>query len=189
MQSREDILLAIEEDEWMMSILRTVRTIDLPDWWICAGFVRSKIWDVLHGFEKRTPLADIDVIYFDSPNVDESFEKEWEHKLRLDHPNEPWSVKNQARMHLRNQLPPYRCAADAISKFPETATALGVKLDDAGSLELCMPHGLKDVLNCRVAATPFFSRSKERMRVFDTRMNEKNWPAVWSNVQIDHYHI
>ncbi|MBB4826183.1 hypothetical protein HNO89_003420 [Sporosarcina luteola] len=178
--------MAIEKDEWMMTILRTVSTLDLPDWWICAGFVRSKVWDVLHGFDKRTPLTDIDVIYFDPSNINESIEKNWERKLQLHCPNEPWSVKNQARMHIRNQLPPYRCSADAISKFPETATALGVKLDDDGNVELCLPHGVKDVLDCKVAATPFFRCSKERMVIFEKRIAHKNWCTVWNKVQLNH---
>jgi len=184
MQSSEDILLAIQDDEWMMDILQSVKSINLPDWWICAGFVRSKVWDMAHSFEQRTPLPDIDVIYFDSKNEDESFEKEWEQRLQFLHPNEPWSVKNQARMHLRNHLPPYHCSADAISKFPETATALGVKLDTNDELVLCMPHGVEDVLNCRVCATPFFKQTTERMRLFEKRIAEKKWDVVWSNVHL-----
>ena len=52
----------------MMEILTTVEKLQLPDSWICAGFIRSKVWDHLHEKEYRTPLADIDVIYFDKVN-------------------------------------------------------------------------------------------------------------------------
>lgn len=76
--NEEDIIKAIEKDEWMMDLLRAVKTLNLPDWWICAGFVRSKIWDVIHNFSTRTPLPDIDVIYFDSKKVDELEEKKIE---------------------------------------------------------------------------------------------------------------
>ena len=38
--------------------------------------------------------------------------------------------KNQARMHVVNNMLPYSSSVDAISKFPETATALGVTLDE-----------------------------------------------------------
>lgn len=65
MKTKEDIIDVIREDSWMMEILRVARTLNLPDWWVCAGFVRSKIWDVLHGFSVRTPLQDVDVIYYD----------------------------------------------------------------------------------------------------------------------------
>lgn len=139
LKSEKDIIKLIREDDWMMSILTTAKSLNLPDWWICAGFVRSKIWDTLHGYSKRTPISDIDVIYFDNRNIGESEEKRIEQKLNAIHPNEPWSVKNEARMHLANTIPPYLSSVDAISKFPETATALGVKLDEHNNLIL-VPH-------------------------------------------------
>ena len=40
----------------MMDLLKGAKSLNLPDWWICAGFVRSKIWDVLHGFDERTTI-------------------------------------------------------------------------------------------------------------------------------------
>ena len=67
--SEEDIIRLVSEDEWMMDILRSAKSLNLPDWWVCAGFVRSKIWDVLHEFNDRTPLPDIDVIYFDESDT------------------------------------------------------------------------------------------------------------------------
>src|SRR5690606_18827150 len=113
------------KDAWMIGVLSAAKSLDLPDWWICAGFVRSKIWDTLHGFNERTPLSDIDVIYFDAENLSEHTEKRLEEKLHRIMPGLPWSVKNQARMHIVNELESYTSAIDAISKFPETATALG----------------------------------------------------------------
>ncbi|MGB6407586.1 MAG: nucleotidyltransferase family protein, partial [Planococcus donghaensis] len=83
----------------MMSLLKAVKSADLRDGWICAGFVRSKIWDTLHGFNERTPLPDIDVIYFDDKNIGEEEEKEIEKNLIIMYPGIPWSVKNEARMH------------------------------------------------------------------------------------------
>ena len=65
----------------MIEILQAASTLGLPDWWICAGFVRSKIWDVLHGFMERTWTPDVDIIYFDPANIDENFEKDLEKKL------------------------------------------------------------------------------------------------------------
>ena len=130
-----------------MDILRSAQSLNLPDWWVCAGFVRSKIWDVLHEFKERTPLPDIDVIYFDESNTDEEIEKSYESILKQRQPTIPWSVKNQARMHTVNNDFPYSSSTEAIAKFPETATALGVKLDEEGKLVLTAPHGIKDVVN------------------------------------------
>ena len=49
-----EIMALIQQDKWMMELLNAAKSLNLPDWWICAGFVRSKIWDVLHGFDERT---------------------------------------------------------------------------------------------------------------------------------------
>ena len=125
--TEKEVLTMIQHDTWMMELLSAVSSLDLPDWWICAGFVRAKIWDELHGFDKRTPTPDIDVIYYDPSTINKKIEKNYEKALVELLPTIPWSVKNQARMHIVNNSPPYSSAVDAISKFPETATALGVK--------------------------------------------------------------
>src|SRR5712664_2713902 len=39
----------IAQDPVGMEQLRSVRTLDLPDWCIAAGFVRNRVWDHLHG--------------------------------------------------------------------------------------------------------------------------------------------
>lgn len=135
-KNEEDVKALIQADNWMMEILNTAKLLNLPDWWICAGFVRSKIWDILHDFSERTTLSDIDVIYYDPTNINEAEEKELENRLKTLDPDVPWSVKNQARMHIVNNLPPYTSSVDAISKFPETVTALGVKLDERGKVIL-----------------------------------------------------
>lgn len=184
--SKADIIRLIEDDKWMMEILHAAKTMQLPDWWVCAGFVRSKIWDVLHGFHERTPLQDVDVIYFDDSNIDEKEEKYLEERLKKLLPDVPWSVKNEARMHRVNDIPPYTSAEDAISKFPETVTALGVKLDESNHVILTAPSGLEDVLNLLVRPTPYFSVDKERAKIYEERLLKKNWKAIWNKINIQH---
>ena len=184
MENEKQILLAIREDPWMMKILAAAKTLDLPDWWICAGFVRTKAWDELHGFSKRTALGDIDVIYFDPSSLDEMKEKVFEEKLDSLMPNLPWSVKNQARMHEVNQLPPYLSSVDAISKFPETATALGVKLDDKNDLELTAPCGIEDLLQMEIKPTEYFKTNKQLWKIYENRLENKKWKAKWPGVKV-----
>ena len=183
-KSEEDILWLIREDKWMMELLKCAKSLNLPDWWICAGFVRSKIWDVLHGFDVRTTIPDIDVIYYDRTNSEKSTEKKHEEALKRLLPTIPWSVKNQARMHRVNNIPAYTSSVDAISRFPETATALGVKLDDRENLVLTAPHGIVDVVNLRVTPTPTFHEKKEQIKIYEERIRKKNWQAVWNKVEI-----
>ena len=174
-----EIINLIQVDEWMMEILNTTKKLKLPDWWICAGFVRSKIWDIIHDFDKRTQLSDIDVIYFDPTNLDEKIEKKLEEQLRVWMPSIPWSVKNQARMHIINNLPSYYSSVDGIAHFPETATALGVKLDEKDNVQLTAPHGINDVIQLKVNPTPQFVATKELFEVYEERLLKKNWGSTW----------
>ena len=181
-KAEEYIIDLIRNDKWMMDILKATQTLALPDWWICAGFVRSKIWDTLHGFSERTPLPDIDVVYFDAVNISEEKEKRYEYQLHELMPSLPWSVKNQARMHLRNKVEPYSSTVDGIAKFPETATALGVKLTDDQTVLLAAPYGVEDVIHLRIKPTPFFKESPERLEIFKERVKQKNWTAIWNKL-------
>lgn len=187
MINEEKIIDLIMEDKWMMSILETAKSLNLPDWWICAGFVRSKIWDTLHNFNERTPIPDIDVIYFYPTNIDELMEKKLEEMFKTLMPNIPWSVKNEARMHIKSIMPPYSSSVDAISKFPETATALGVKLDEKDNVILTAPCGIDDVVNLEVKPTSYFTKTKERVEIYEDRISKKNWKSIWKNLKV--YHI
>ncbi|WP_332651675.1 nucleotidyltransferase family protein [Lysinibacillus sp. 54212] len=185
MIDEEKLISLINEDLWMMKILQSAKSLNLPDWWICAGFIRSKIWDTLHNFQERTPIPDIDVIFFDV-TMDEIEEKKLEEKLKSLQPTVPWSVKNQARMHIRNSMPPYKSSIDAISKFPETATALGVKLDENDHIILTAPYGIRDAVNLVVKPTPFFTKTKERIGIYEERITKKNWKSTWSKLKVHH---
>jgi uncharacterized protein len=186
LKNKEDVVKLIQSDDKMMEIIKVASTLNLPDWWICAGFVRSKIWDTLHGFSERTETPDVDVIYFDTTNIDENIEKELENKLKSIMPNIPWSVKNEARMHVINHLPPYTSSEDAISKFPETATALGVKLDKDNKLVLTIPCGIEDVIHLELKPTPYFIETEELAAIYEERIIKKNWKAIWPKLKVHH---
>lgn len=184
MKNEQEIVKTIAEDEWMLEVLQAAAELELPDWWVCAGFVRSKIWDVLHGYSTRTALGDIDVIYFDEENCKEAQEKAYERRLNRAFPGLPWSVKNQARMHEVNDLPPYKSSVDAISQFPETATALGLRLNGCSEMELAAPHGLTDLLTMRIRPTPAFRKDARLMNVYEQRLLTKQWTQKWPKVEI-----
>lgn len=169
-QTEQDVIRLIENDKWMMDVLHIAKSLELPDWWICAGFVRSKLWDTLHNYEVRTATPDVDVIYFDPLHKDETYEQSVEKTLTNMDASIPWSVKNQARMHVVNNMPPYSSSVDAISKFPETATALGVTLDEKNNVILTAPCGIKDVLSLQVRPTAHFLESKGRIHMYKNRV-------------------
>ncbi|MEO3945978.1 nucleotidyltransferase family protein [Gorillibacterium sp. CAU 1737] len=186
LNSVEDILSLVQEDEWMMEVLRAAQLLRLPDWWISAGFVRAKVWDTLHGFAERTPLPDVDVVYFDRSQLEnaEAVEKELEQKLRGLNGTVPWSVKNEARMHEVNDLPPFGSTVEAISHFTETATALGLTLDEEGRPILAAPWGIEDLLRLEVRPTPLYRENEEYQAIYNRRIMKKKWKNSWPQLQI-----
>ncbi len=164
----------------MMDVLRVVRGLNLPDWWIGAGFVRGKVWDYLHAYKFRTPLPDIDVIYFDKNDNSEKREKALEQELKKIEPNLNWSVKNQARMHLLHDDPPYNNSAQGLARWVETATCVGVCLDDKGRLVLLAPHGIGDLVNLVLRPT-----DKSKIELFKKRAVSKHWLSKWPKLRIE----
>src|SRR5690554_2893784 len=110
----------------LMRDLELVRDLELPDWYIAAGYVRNFVWDHLHEYSNSTPLNDVDIVYFDPSDVRIDKERTFDDLLKSQVPEYNWSVKNQARMHLRNGSIPYTSVSDAMKRWPETATAVGV---------------------------------------------------------------
>ena len=59
------VIRSIAEDPWRVRALEQVASLELPDAWIVAGFIRCRVWDVLHGYDEPPPPSDIDVVFFD----------------------------------------------------------------------------------------------------------------------------
>ena len=164
----------------MRAALEAVAAHGPPGGWIGAGFLRNAVWDVLHG---RAPdvagLADLDVVFQDPAHPDAGADAAWEAGLRgalaL-----PWSVTNQTRMHGRNGHAPYRDVADAIAHWPETATAIGARLE-GGEVALLAPHGWGDLLGMILRPTPAFAA---RPDVVAQRMTAKGWLLRWPRLTL-----
>ncbi|RSC93962.1 nucleotidyltransferase family protein [Tenacibaculum singaporense] len=169
----------IKNDAWMLRILETVRSLHLPDCWIGAGFVRNKIWDYKHN-SKRTSLNDVDVIYFDKSNITKARELTLEEQLKVINSSVNWSVKNQARMHIRNGHSPYKNCLEAISYWPETATSIAIQLNSDNQIEYIAPYGLDDVFNLVVRPTPNFD-----LTMYRNRIASKKWEGTWDRLVIE----
>jgi hypothetical protein len=176
-----DVCQFFAASSWHRTVLETVRALDLPDWWIGAGFVRNAVWDHLHGFSSPTPLDDIDVVWFDPARAEKSIDDSLLTSLRVRQPDLPWSVKNQARMHLRNGDRPYRSSVDAMCHWPETATAIAVTLRRDDALELAAPFGVDDLLAMVLRPTPHFRA--HRLAAYRERQRAKSWHTRWPRLR------
>lgn len=163
----------LRADRRRMLALEAVGLLGLPDCWIAAGFVRDAMWDDLHGFPPTLPGGDVDVIWFDAENADPEIDRALERQLRSYDSTLDWSVKNQARMHRRNGDKPYHSVADAMTYWPETATAIAVRMAVGTVLEVNAPFGLDDLYGLRLVPTPAFAAGK--YAVFESRVAAKRW--------------
>jgi uncharacterized protein len=166
----ETILL---NDPLRRQALEVVARCGLPNCWIGAGFVRDAVWDHLHGFPKVAPSGDVDVIWYPSAQSREENDLRVEQELRCEMPELRWSVKNQARMHFRNRDAPYVSIADAMWHWPETSTAVAVRLNRSAAIEVTAPFGLDDLFALRLRPTPAFQTRK--LSVFEDRASSKHW--------------
>ncbi|MBX7483320.1 nucleotidyltransferase family protein [Qipengyuania qiaonensis] len=82
-------------------------------------------------------------------------------------------MKNQARMHGRNADRPYQSVAEAMRYWPETATAIAVRIDCTGLIEVNAPLGLEDLITFQLRPGPPFR--EEKLPIFFERVSAKNW--------------
>ena len=141
MDPQRQIIDWLQQDDARMAALRTVRRLGLNDWCLGAGFVRNLVWDRqprlcgAHAAQRyrRDPLR--------CGACGRRARSQLEARLQQWLP-QPWSVKNQARMHLRGGRAPYRNSEEAISFWTEVETAIGARLNADDSLTLVAPFGL-----------------------------------------------
>lgn len=174
----------IAADRQRMHILRLVRELELPDCWVAAGFVRGCVWDCLHGIRPSPLPDDIDVIWYDPSNATRERDVALESQLKARDGTPGWSVKNQARMHERNADASYLSASDAMTYWPETATAVGVRLGGQAQIEVSAPFGLDDLFGLIVRPTPRFLAEKHAM--YAERIQAKNWQVSWPGLRIQY---
>lgn len=178
MEPQQQIIDWLRQDSERMQALCTARRLGLHDWCLGAGFVRNLVWDRLHDFTASTPLNDIDVIHFDPRHNDAKRDQMLESRL-LEWLPQPWSVKNQARMHLRSNRAPYRDSEDAISYWTEIETAVGARLLADDSIQLVAPFGLQALFNNTVTFNP----KSNNLVVFEQRVAEKQWLEHWPKLK------
>ena len=179
---RQDFLQAIQLNTDLMKILTIIRNLDLKDSWLAAGSVRNFIWNLLSDKSPFDRETDVDVIFFD-PAISYEDTLGIERKLKENFPQYQWELKNQVYMHLHSpHTAPYTSSRDAMSKYPERCTAVGLRLHADATLELFAPYGLEDILKFQVSPTPHFLDNEDRMKLYQDRLSKKNWREKWKNL-------
>lgn len=154
----------------------------LPDAWLTGSIVAQARWNEHFGFDPHHGIADADIVYFDAGDLSAEAEECTEQRLAALWADLPIriDVKNQARVHLwyaakfGHDIAPYRSVADAISTYPTTASAIGLRR--TGELEAIAPFGLKDLLRPVVRA----NATQITQAYYETKTARwrRHWPAL-----------
>ena len=186
MKTDLEILERLGQDRDIRAILEIIRNLQLEDSWLAAGSVRNFIWNILSGKSGFDAETDVDVIFFD-PTV--SYEKtlQLEMELRKAFPAYSWELKNQVYMHIHSpNTQPYTSSKDAMSKYPECCTAIGLRLLENDKLELFAPYGLADIRAFQVRPTPHFLTDAERKKLYMQTIRKKNWQTKWPQLSFEY---
>lgn len=172
----------VMSDDWMMSVLRAAQELNLPDWWIGAGFLRNKVWDFIESnvFE---PTKDVDLVYFDISNKTPEADWVYDEQMKQRFPMSEWEVRNQARMHYVNNFEPYHSTEDGIAHWVETATCVAVRLE-GDELHFLFCHGTDDLFNLIARPIENF-RSPELLPTFINRVESKRWRQKWPHLRVE----
>lgn len=163
----------------IMSILQALRVTD-SGLWLGGGSLRNHIWDKLTN--RSTPHDDFDIVYFDANNIQPCTDLSIEAALSLLLPSPlQISVKNQARMHLVTGEPATNSLHEAVARWPETATAVAVRMHDSDTLEVIAPYGLTDLFNMVVRPSPYH---RHHPASFRRRVANKGWRRHWPEIEL-----
>ncbi|MDG6103711.1 nucleotidyltransferase family protein [Dactylosporangium aurantiacum] len=176
----------IRGSAWMTRVLAAVRDARVPDAWTGAGALRDLVWGPRYGsgFDPGR-VRDVDVAFFDPADLSPGNEDRVTERLRRRLPGVPWEAKNQTAVHTwyaatfgGGPVAPLTSIRDAIGTWPETATAVVVRLRDDDGIEVCAPFGLADLLDGVWRRNPR-SVTAERSRARLARHDPgTRWPGV-----------
>ena len=173
------IATIITQDPVGMKQLRAARSLGLPDWCIAAGFVRNRVWDHLHGIAPPSPLADIDVLYYDASDLSKAPEQAYEARLEALRTGALAGPQPGAHACLEEPAAAQE-HGDSMTYWLETVTAVGVRLEADDSLTVVAPLGTDDLLGLKCRPTAF---GRTQLAEYEARIASKRWRELWPKVR------
>lgn len=174
----------ILEQHMIMSILNTLQSVE-PSAYIAAGIIRNTVWAHLHGVEYDLNGTEVDVIYHDA-DEDQQRAHQLTSVMNTQFPTIDWDVTNQATVHHWYQkdhgerIAPLQSIEHALSMWPETATAVAMRLNQEGQLDIVSPFGLRDLFELKLRWNPRLVSHAG----FIKRLNEKKFLQRWSKLRL-----
>ena len=172
---------------WFRHVLDVVASVDPPQWLVGAGAVRDLVWGERFGdgFDPSS-VADVDVVFFDADDLSPARDAAVEAALVAADPSIPWEATNQAAVHtwygarFGVEVAPFSSAAEGVTTWPETATAVAVRLDGRGGLSVVSPCGLDDLLDGVWRRNPV----RVTLAHYESRLAAKRPAERWPGIRV-----
>ena len=174
----------LQQNQDLIRILSFLRD-NVPDAYLCAGAIRNTVWSALHGFSAPA-YTDMDVIFYDAADTENIRVAQLQILLAQHFPACHWDVVNQALVHTWYRtsegkcIQPYRSVSDAVSVWPETATAVAVQLISDDQIHIVAPLGLQDLFELKLR----WNSKMVAHHVFLQRLQQKQWLNTWNRLEI-----
>lgn len=174
----------ITQSPVLSAILQTLSCLH-PHAYLSAGVLRNTVWAYLHGQSFGLQYSDVDVIYCDATEMDRHSQKQLQHNLERLFPQQRWDVVNQALAHTwyrrenGKRIQPLASIEHALSLWPDTATAIAVRVNASGELELIAPFGLQDLFELKLR----WNSALVSYATFKKRVDSKQWLQQWPQLQ------
>ena len=182
----ETLIELIRSSRWMMRVLEAVRDERIADAWTGAGVLRDLVWGERFGAGfSPEQVRDVDVPFFDPHDLSRANDERVTERLQRRLPDVPWEAKNQAAVHTwypgkfgGADVEPLTSINDAVGTWPETATAVAVRLGVDGVLEICAPLGVTDLLNGVWRRNPRRVSLEQSRARLERHQPRTRWPRV-----------
>jgi uncharacterized protein len=181
----------VRADPDLMRLLHAIRPLRLPQWRLVAGCLYQTVWNVLTNRPPRTGIRDYDLAYFDPLDLSWGAEDAviGEVTAAVAAPA-PVEVRNQARVYLWFEArfgapyPPLKTTDEALERYAAVVHAVGVRLQDDGTLDIVAPFGLDDLFALIVRPNPAFANEADYTR--KSARAKAIWPELtvvpWSRL-------
>ena len=175
----------IRKQSFLMDVLMALQKI-APLAYLSAGVIRNWVWSKIHEQDYLFEHTEIDVIFYDLKDEMDQDALEINKRLAALFPNNHWDVTNQAWVHRWYRtssgaaISPLKSIEQAMSYWPETATAVAVRLNDRNQLEIIAPFGLNDLFELKLR----WNQTLVTKEVFIKRMQSKAFLQRWPKLEL-----
>ncbi|OTG79615.1 nucleotidyltransferase family protein [Acinetobacter sp. ANC 4648] len=180
-----DLEVIIRGHTELMDVLQYLFEVE-PQAYVSAGVIRNSVWAKLHGQLWPLVHTEIDIIFHDPEDLNQAHAQYLSRQLSQKFPKIEWDVTNQAFVHEWYRLESGECIEplhsimEALSLWPETATAIAVRLLENGDFDVIAPFGLTDLLGLQLR----WNKTLVSSEVFMQRVSAKRFLERWPDLNL-----